>query len=140
MANIRRLDPFQELDDMMRGLVFRPVRMEQAPQIESIKIDASEDDLSYRITADIPGVRKEDIKISVNGAEVTILAESRSEKEDKQGERVIHRERTYGAMARTLTLPQPVDDTKAEAKYENGVLALTLPKRNAPTTKTIAVT
>lgn len=139
MANIKNLDPFQELDDMMRGLVFRPVRAGQAPQIESIKVDASEDDLAYRITAEIPGARKEDIKVSVDGAEVMILAESRSEKEDRQGERVIHRERTYGAMSRTLTLPQTVDDTRAQAKYENGVLTLTLPKRSAPTSKKITV-
>jgi len=139
MANMKSLDPFQQLDDMMGGLVFRPVRVGQAPRIESIKVDASEDDLSYRITADIPGARKEDIKVSVDGAEVTILAESRSEKEDKQGERVIHRERTYGAMSRTLTLPQTVDDTRAQAKYENGVLTLTLPKRSAPTSRKITV-
>ncbi len=139
MANIRRLDPFQELDDMMRGLVFRPVRMAQAPQIETIRIDATEDDKAYRITADIPGVKKEDIKVSVDGTDVTILAEARSAKEEKEGERVIHSERSYGAMSRTLSLPQPVDETGAEARYENGVLTLTLPKREATTKKKITV-
>ncbi|MCW5619844.1 MAG: Hsp20/alpha crystallin family protein, partial [Burkholderiales bacterium] len=127
MANLQRFDPFQELDDMLRGLVFRPVRMAHAPQIESIRIDATEDDKAYRITADIPGVHKEDIRISVDDNEVTITAESSSDKEEKEGERVVLRERAYGAMSRTLTLPQAVDDDNAQARYENGVLTLTLP-------------
>ncbi|HZP85249.1 MAG TPA: Hsp20/alpha crystallin family protein [Burkholderiales bacterium] len=139
MADVRRYDPFQELDDMMRGLVFRPVRV-ATPQIQSIRIDASEDDSAYRISAEIPGVSKDDIHVSINGAELTISAQTESQKEEKQGERVIHRERQFGSMSRSLTLPQPVDESGAQAKYENGVLTLTLPKMSASRFKKIIVT
>lgn len=140
MANLQRFDPFQELDDILRGVVFRPMRMAQTPQIESIRIDATEDDKAYRITADIPGMRKEDIKVSIDDNEVTITAESSSDKEEKEGERVVLRERAYGAMSRTLTLPQAVDDDSAQARYENGVLTLMLPKRDMPAARKIAIT
>ena len=126
---IRRLDPFREMEEMMRGLVFKPVRLgaEEAPDI--IKLDVAEDDKAYRISAEIPGVKKEDIKVSVDGSAVSISAEVRKEKEEKQGERVIHSERYYGSVARSFTLAQAIDEAAAEAKYENGVLKLTLPKK-----------
>lgn len=124
---------------MMRGLVFRPVRVTE-PRIEQIKVDAAEDDKAYRISAEIPGVRKEDIKVSVVDNEVTISAEVKSQSEKKEGERVVHSERYYGAVARSFTLPQAVDEAGAQAKYENGVLILTLPKRNTTRLRKIAVT
>ncbi|HXV07478.1 MAG TPA: Hsp20/alpha crystallin family protein [Burkholderiales bacterium] len=139
MADITRYDPFRELDDMMRGMVFRPVRMPE-PRIEQIKVDATEDDKAYRISAEIPGVRKEDIKVSVVDNEVTISAEVKSQSEKKEGERVVHSERYYGAVARSFTLPQAVDEEGAQAKYENGVLTLTLPKRGNTRMRKIAVT
>jgi len=139
MADIARYDPFRELDEMMRGLVFRPVRVPE-PRIEQIKVDAAEDDKAYRISAEIPGVRKEDIKVSVVDNEVTISAEVKSQSEKKEGERVVHSERYYGAVARSFTLPQAVDEAGAQAKYENGVLILTLPKRNTTRLRKIAVT
>jgi HSP20 family protein len=139
MADITRYDPFRELDDMMRGLVFRPVRM-PGPRIEQIKVDAAEDDKAYRISAEIPGVRKEDIKVSVVDNEVTISAEVKSQSEKKEGERVVHSERYYGAVSRSFTLPQAVDEQGAQAKYENGVLTLTLPKRDNTRFRKIIVT
>ncbi len=141
---VRRFDPFREMEDMMRGLVFKPVMSavmsdEQAPL--TIKIDASEDDKSYSIDADIPGVKKEDIKVSIEGNEVSISAEVKQEKEEKKDERVLRTERYYGQVYRSFTLPQQVDETGAQAKYENGVLRLTLPKRNNGTRfKNIIVT
>jgi HSP20 family protein len=139
MADITRYDPFRELDDMMRGLVFRPVRVAE-PRIEQIKVDATEDDKAYRVSAEIPGVRKEDIKVSVVDNEVTISAEVKSQTEKKEGERVVHSERYYGAVARSFTLPQAVDEEGAQAKYENGVLTLTLPKRAGTRTRKLVVT
>ncbi len=139
MADIARYDPFRELDDMMRGLVFRPVSVSE-PRIEQIKVDAAEGDKSYRISAEIPGVRKEDIKGSVVDNEVTISAEVRSQSEKKEGERVVHSERYYGAVARSFTLPQAVDEEGAQAKYEKGVLTLTLPKRGNARTRKLVVT
>ena len=139
MAEITRYDPFRELDDMMRGLVFRPVRMAE-PRIEQIKVDATEDDKAYRISAEIPGVRKEDVKVSVVDNEVTISAEVKRQSEKKEGERVVHSERYYGAVSRSFTLPQAVDGDSAQAKYDNGVLTLTLPKRNDSRFRKIIVT
>jgi HSP20 family protein len=139
MADITRYDPFRELDDMMRGLVFRPIRITE-PRIEQIKVDATEDDKSYRISAEIPGVRKEDIKVSVVDNEVTLSAEVKSQTEKKEGERVVHSERSYGAVTRSFTLPQSVDGESAQAKYENGVLTLTLPKRSDSRSRKIVVT
>jgi HSP20 family protein len=107
MADITRYDPFRELDDMMRGLVFRPVRMAE-PRIEQIKVDATEDDKAYRISAE----------------------KVKRQSEKKEGERVVHSERYYGAVSRSFTLPQAVEGDSAQAKYDNGVLTLTLPKRD----------
>ncbi len=92
MAQVTRYDPFREVDDLMRGLVFRPVRMD-APRVEQIKVDVGEDDKAYRITAEIPGVKKDDIKVSVTDNEVSISAEVKSQSERKEGERVVHSER-----------------------------------------------
>ena len=136
---IRRYDPFREVDELMRGLVFKPMVVPE-PELPSIKIDAKEDEKAYTITADIPGAKKEDIKISVEGGGVTISAEVRKEKEEKSGERVIRSERYYGQVSRSFTLPQAVDEGGAQAKYEDGVLQLTLPKRNDTRFKKIIVT
>jgi HSP20 family protein len=139
MADITRYDPFREMDEMMRGLVFRPVRVPE-PRIQQIKVDATEDDKAYRITAEVPGVRKEDIKVSVVDNEVTISAEVKSQSEKKEGERIVHSERYYGAVSRSFTLPQAVDEEGAQAKYDNGVLTLTLPKRDNSRFRKIIVT
>jgi HSP20 family protein len=127
------------MDEMMRGLVFRPVRVPE-PRIQQIKVDATEDDKAYRITAEVPGVRKEDIKVSVVDNEVTISAEVKSQSEKKEGERIVHSERYYGAVSRSFTLPQAVDEEGAQAKYDNGVLTLTLPKRDNSRFRKIIVT
>lgn len=139
MAQVTRYDPFREVDDLMRGLVFRPVRMD-APRVEQIKVDVGEDDKAYRITAEIPGVRKDDIKVSVTDNEVSISAEVKSQSERKEGERVVHSERYYGAVSRSFTLPQAVDEESAQARYDNGVLTLTLPKRDNSRFRKIIVT
>ena len=139
MAQITRYDPFGELDELMRGLVFRPMRVD-APRLEQIKVDVGEDDKAYRITAEIPGVKKDDIKISVVDNQVSISAEVKTQSERKEGERVVHSERYYGAVSRSFTLPQAVDQEGTQARYENGVLTLTLPKRDNARFRKIIVT
>jgi len=127
MANVTRYDPFGDLDDLFKGFMLRPVRMEQqAPQI---KMDVKETDDAYMVHADIPGVKKEDIKVDIEGNMVSISAEVKQEKEEKKGERVIRSERYYGSVSRSFSLAHDVDDSKAQAKYADGVLELTLPKR-----------
>ena len=140
MANLQRFVPPQDLDDLLNGLVFRPMRIAQAPQIQSIRIDATEDDAAYRISAEIPGVRKEDIEVSVDDNVVTITARARSEQDAREGTRVIYRERSFGAASRSFTLAEPVNEAEAQAKYENGVLELTLPKRSNSRFNRIIVT
>jgi HSP20 family protein len=95
-----------------------------------IKIDMTETDQDYIVRAQIPGVKKEDVKILVDGDLVSISAEVKQEKEKKEGERVICRECYQGTSYRSFTLDRNVDEAKAQAKCENGILELILPKRN----------
>jgi len=134
MANLTRVDPFE---DVFRGF-FRPVRLEGAPEIQ-IKIDVKEDEQAYIVHADIPGAKKEDIHVSLDGNHVLISAEVRQEKEVKAGERVLRSERFYGKVERSFSLENEVDDASASAKYADGVLELKLPKKLVQSSKRIAV-
>jgi HSP20 family protein len=134
MANLTRVDPFE---DVFRGF-FRPVRIEGAPDIQ-IKIDVKEDEHAYTVHADIPGAKKEDIHVSLDGNQVAISAEVKQEKEVKEGERVLRSERFYGKVERNFSLENEVDDGLASAKYADGVLELTLPKKLVQTSKRIAI-
>jgi HSP20 family protein len=129
------LDP---MDTAFRNLL-RPWRAELATQAPQIKLDVSEDDAQYMVKADIPGVRREDINVSVDGNQVTISAEVKKESEEKKGGRVLRSERQYGYATRMFSLDCEVDDAKADAKYENGVLNLKLPKKAAKTVKKLAI-
>lgn len=134
MANLTRVDPFE---DVFRGF-FRPVRFEGAPDVQ-IKIDVKEDEQAYTVHADIPGAKKEDIHVSLDGSQVSISAEVKQEKEVKEGERVLRSERFYGKVERSFGLENEVDDTAASAKYADGVLELKLPKKLVQSSKRIAV-
>jgi len=129
MANLTRYEPFREIDDMFRGLMLQPVRLDG--QVPEIKIDVKESDGSYIIHANIPGVKKEDITVNVDGNMVSISAAVKEEKEEKKGERVVRSERYHGSMSRAFTLDHDVDNMAANAKYTDGVLELTLPKKIA---------
>jgi HSP20 family protein len=140
MANVTRWDPFEDsFDDLVKGFFLRPMRYEQAQEPVRLKIDVKEDDKSYTVNAELPGVKKEEIQVSIDGNQVAIGAEVRRQKEEKQGEKVLHTERRYGKFYRAFALPQDVDQERAEAKYENGVLELTLPKKAAASTRTLTV-
>jgi HSP20 family protein len=147
MANLTRFDPFGDLarfdpfgafDDFIRIPRSRSV-WHGLPAAPEIKVDVSEDDTTYRIKADVPGVRKEDIKVSIDGNQVSISAEAKSEKEEKRGETTIRSERYYGKQYRSFTLAQDVDDAKAQAKCQDGVLELMLPKKAAGGSKQLTV-
>ena len=108
MANIIRRnldtmldDPLRRFDDLFRGFFVRPVEYEGASRIN---LDVREDDKAYTVHADLPGVKKEDIDVQVDGNLVRISAESRMEREEKQGERVIRSERYVGRVSRSFTL------------------------------------
>jgi len=131
MANISRYDPFGDVfDDFLKGFFVRPMAYEgQAAAPGRIKIDVTERNGAYLVHADIPGVKKEDIQVSIDGDQVSISAEARAEKEIKEDEQVLHRERYYGKVARVFRLGKEIDQSAANAKYADGVLELTLPKR-----------
>ena len=131
MANISRYDPLGDVvDDLLRGFFVRPMAYEGVPASAGrIKIDVTEKDGAYVVHAEIPGVKKEDIQVNIDGDQVSISAEARGDKEVKEDERVLHRERYYGKVARSFSLGTEIDQSAANAKYVDGVLELTLPKK-----------
>jgi HSP20 family protein len=140
MANITRWDPFDDMDDLLKGFFLRPMRMEPGSDAQvRIKMDVKEDDKAYLVHADVPGVKKEDIQVSIDGNQVSISAEVKREKDEKQGDKVLRSERYYGRVYRAFSLAQEVDQERAQAKYDNGVLELTLPKKAATTQKRLAI-
>ena len=139
MANILRYNPADEaFDDLFRGFFMRPVRFD-APQAVQIKMDVGENDKAFTVQAELPGVKKEDIKVSIEGNQVAISAEVKNEKEVKEGNALLRSERYYGQVSRIFTLGQEVDDAAAEAAFKDGILSLTLPKRAAAATKTLSI-
>jgi HSP20 family protein len=145
MANVTRFDPFNELvDDLFKGFLVRPLGFEGrggdgGVQLPRAKVDIAEKNGAYLVTAELPGVKKEDIHVAIDGAQVTLEAEVKREKEASKDERVLHSERLYGKVVRSFTLPQEVDESKAEAKFKEGVLELTLPKKTAAQRKQITI-
>ena len=141
MSNITRFDPFNELvDDLFKGFLVRPMGYEGREAVAPrMKVDVAEKNGAYLVTAELPGVKKDDIQVTIDGAEVTLSAEVKREKEVTQDERVLHTERTFGKVSRSFSLPQEVDESKAEAKFKDGVLELTLPKKQAETRKPIHI-
>jgi HSP20 family protein len=137
MANTSRRDP---LDDLFRGFFVRPVdfngSQQQAP---SIKMDVKEQGDSYQVHAELPGVKKEDIHVVVDGNMVSISAEVKQEQEVKEGDRILRSERYYGKVSRSFQLEQDLDDSTASARFTDGVLELTLPKRIASPSKRLAI-
>jgi len=147
MANITRFDPFTNLmnfdpfwgaDDFFRMPRLR-TWMRDLPAEPEIKMDVSEDDKAYHVKAEVPGVKKEDIHVAVDGNVVSISAEVKKETEEKKGENVLRTERYYGMQSRSFTLMHEVDQSKAEAKCNNGILELTLPKKNGVVGKELRV-
>jgi HSP20 family protein len=139
MANITRFDPFNDIDDVFKGLFVRPMRFDlETPQMR-MKVDVTRTDDTYTVKAEIPGVRKDEIHVAVDGNEVTISGEIKKESEEKKGEEVIRSERYYGKVSRSFTLPHDVDEARVTAKYADGVLKLTLPLKVKAANKKIAV-
>ena len=141
MASIQRFDPFNDLvDDLFKGFLVRPVSYDgRGETLPRLKVDVAERNGAYVVTAELPGVKKEDIHVSIDGAEVTLEADVKREKEVTKDERVLHTERVFGKVTRSFTLPQEVDEAKAEAKYHDGVVELTLPKKQVAARKQISI-
>jgi len=140
MTNITRYDPFNELvDDLFKGFFVRPLAFEPRAELVRMKLEVAEKNGTYLVTAELPGVRKEDINVTVDGAQVTLAAEVKREKEAAENDRLLHTERSFGKVTRTFTLPQELDEAKVEAKFRDGILELALPKKAAAQRKPIAI-
>lgn len=140
MSELRLFDPFalDPIDDTFRTFM-RPWRAGMPDAPPRIKVDLSEQDGSYLVKAEIPGVRKEDIDVRIDGDQVTISAETKTEKEEKDNGRVLCKERHEGYASRSFTLACPVDEALADASYKDGVLALKLPKKAATSSKRLSI-
>ena len=147
MANLTRFDPFDDLarfpmlrefEDLFRAPRVRAL-LRDAPAQAEIRVDVTEDENAYYVKADIPGVRKEDIDVAINGNQVSITAETRREKDTRKGETELRTERYYGMQSRSFTLMHDIDEARAEAKSVDGVLTLTLPKKNAAPARKLTV-
>ena len=108
-------------------------------QAVPMRVDVAEADRAYVVKADLPGVPKESINVDIDGNRVTIRAEVKRESEQKDGERVLRSERYYGAFARSFALTDEIDEEQASAKFENGVLELTLPKKAVAGAKRLSI-
>jgi HSP20 family protein len=140
MANIVRFDPFSaNIEDLFKGMFLQPVRFDLGGPDVQIKLNVVKSDGSYSVEAELPGVKKEDIHVSVDGPLVTISGEVKNEKEEKKGDQVIRSERYYGKVERSFSLPQPIDEGRVEASYADGVLKLTLPLTEKAKAKQIAI-
>ena len=133
VRSVTHSDFFTNLEEWVSNLVTR------SGNVAEIKIDLIENDNTYTIHADIPGVSKDDIKVQVDGSRVSIIVESKEEVLEKEGEIVICRERHYKSNQRTIDLVQEIDEENTHATYKNGVLKLTLPKKVVRTFKQIEV-
>ena len=139
MANITRFNPLEDFfNDFGKGFWVKPVAFPGETEL-TMKIDVKEDDKVFTVKADIPGVKKEDIQIDIDGDQVTVRAEAKQEKEEKKGEKTVYSERNYGMVSRSFTLPVDIDEKGAKAEYKDGVLNLVLPKKADGAAKRIAV-
>lgn len=124
--DIARFDPFRDFDELFRD--FSPAAFRNVELSPRLRMDVSETEQEYTVKADLPGVNKDDIKVAIQGNQVSLTAEIKEEK-SVGGGTALRQERYCGQIQRSFTLPQEVDDEQAVARYENGVLQLTLPKK-----------
>jgi len=142
-----RWDPFRELEEMEKRLATffgrAPVKAEGGKEALTVPewaplVDIAEDEKEYVIKAELPEVKKEDVKLTVQDNVLSISGERKSEKEEK-GKKFHRVERTYGSFMRSFTLPEDADGSKVAAEYKDGVLKVRLPKSEKPKPKSIDV-
>jgi HSP20 family protein len=123
--------------DVAPAFYVRPLHGDPLPS--NIKVDVKETPEAYCLLAEMPGVPKEDIHVTVEGNVVSIRAEIKQEDVQQQDEKVLRSERYYGAVSRSFQLPVDIDDAAAKAKVDNGVLTLTLPKKRGSTSQRLTI-
>jgi len=138
MARLSLYDPFADVfPELFRGMVGSSAA--EAGKPLEIRIDVSETDADYKVSAELPGVDKDDIHVQIDGNRVAISAEVSKESETREGERVLRRERYRGSVSRSFALATEIDEERASASYENGVLKLALPKKAAAGAKRLKI-
>jgi HSP20 family protein len=115
--------------DVNPGFYVRPLHGDPLPNPGQMKVDVKENDGGFLVSAEVPGVPKEEIQVSVDGNVVTLRAEVRQRDEQTEGEKVLRSERYFGSVSRSFQLPADIDADACQAKYDHGVLTLNLPKK-----------
>jgi len=140
MSNLQLFEPFstEAFNDMFKGFL-RPMRFEFANRTDDIRLEVSEKDDAFQVKAEVPGVRKEDIKVKIDGDRVSISVETRQERDEKKDGKVIKSEFYYGAASRSVSLGCDVDPEKSTASYKDGVLELSLPKRPSTAARNLTI-
>jgi HSP20 family protein len=115
--------------DVSPGFYVTPLHGDPLPDPVQIKIDLKENDLAYTVHAELPGVSKEDIHVSVDRGTVLLRAEVKQQDVQTQDDKVLRSERYFGLIARSFQLPLEIDQSQAKARFDNGLLTLTLPKK-----------
>lgn len=138
IAALGRTDPIFDFDDLFRTLGVRPTIAREYERTMEMRLDVNEDDKEYTVNVDMPGVKKEDIDISVEGNQVTLRTEVKREKSSGKGKE-IYNERYSGQAYRSFALPTEIDSTQAKAAYDGGVLTLTLPKKTGAAAKRLSI-
>lgn len=125
--------------DMSPGFFIKPLHGEPLPSPGQIRMDVKESDDAYTVSAEMPGVRKEDIQVTIEGGMVMVRAEVKQQDTQTKDEKVLRSERYFGSVSRGISLPENVDQSQAKAKYDNGVLTLTLPKKQGGGTQKLRI-
>ncbi len=125
--------------DFAPGFYVRPLHGDGLPAPSQIKVDVKETEGGFTVQAEVPGVPKEDIHVAIDGSVVTLRAEVRQLDQKTEGEKVLRSERFYGAVSRSFQLPADIDAAQSKARYDNGILTLTLPKRVNDTSRRLSI-
>lgn len=131
------LDEF--FKDVNPGFYIRPLHGDPLPSPAQIKVDVKENDAAYTVHAEVPGVAKEDIQVAIDGNVVSLRAEVTQKDEQTKDDKLLRSERFYGAVQRSFQLPLEIDSAQAKARYDNGVLTLTLPKKQGTQTRRLTI-
>jgi HSP20 family protein len=107
--------------------------------LRSPALDVAESEAGYAVSVDLPGVAKDDVKITIDGRSVSVSAQTRRDESKKEGERVIYRERSASSFARSFTLPEEIDQDASLAKLDHGVLTLNLAKKRVTAAKQLTI-
>ncbi len=133
------LKPFDPVEDFFRGFFVRPVEFGKKDELAPMRVDVHESAEGFEVHAEMPGVKKEDIQVHVDGPLVSISAERRQQKDEREGERLVRSERYFGKISRSFQLGAEVDAAQTVAKFADGVLTLRLPRKEVQPKQNIAI-